>query len=262
MKRNRIIWGIVALMVLITIAVSFGTKSSHSQKANSNKSGKSGFEDLSQYPVADYEGTLPVNSLEREERILKNKRYDNEDWVMKNPHPDDSGVGRVNEIPPPPLIPTAESNLVVIGEITASNAYLSNDRTGIYSEYAVKVGDVLKKDEADKTLAGDSITADRSGGCVRYPNGQKVYYQKDGEVLPRVGSRYVLFLTTDKQSPNYAILTAYELKEGKAIPLDNAPPFRNLTETRESNFIETLRNKISNDSKTVKNQGKYYEVKN
>ena len=74
-----------------------------------------------------------------------------------------------------------------------------------------------------------------------------------GEDLPRVGDRYVLFLTTDKQSPNYAILTGYELKDSKAIPLDDAPPFRNLPESRELNFIETNRNKISSASQPVKN---------
>lgn len=253
MKNNKIIWGFVALVVLITIAISIGTMTSHSQKDTSKEQDSSGVKDLTKYPVIDYAASLPLDAVEREERIRKNKRYDNQDWVMKNPHPRDSGVGLIDEIPPPPVIPTSESNLIIVGEITTANAYLSNDKKGIYSEYVVRVKDVLKEDASNKIESGDSIVIDRRGGCIRYPNGQKVYYLASGEDLPSVGSRYVLFLTTDKQSPNYKILTGYEIKDSKIAPLDDAPPFRNLPETREMNFIKTIRDKISSASQPIKN---------
>lgn len=253
MKSNRFIWGLTVILVLITIAVSFAPISSFSQKETKKEQVNNGFEDLSKYPIVDYNAPLPLSAVEREERILKNKRYDNQHWVLKNPHPEDSGVGRVDEVPSPPVIPTFESDLIIVGEIINANAYLSNDKTGVYSEYIVKVENVIKGDDSNKAISESFIIADRSGGCVRYPKGQKVYYQKLGEVLPWVGSRYVLFFISDKQSPNYIILTGYELKGGKAVPLDDAPPFRDLPEISESNFIEAIRDKISSASKPVKN---------
>lgn len=43
MKSNRIIWGIVSLVVLTTIAISFGTMSSHSQQDTSKAQGNRDF---------------------------------------------------------------------------------------------------------------------------------------------------------------------------------------------------------------------------
>jgi len=221
MKSNRIIWGLVTLIVLTTIAVSLGTMSSHSQqdtsKKQDNKQDNNGSEDLSKYAIADYDAPEPDNAIEREKRILKNKRYDNQIFVVKNPHPETDGVDLIDEIPRPPVIPTAESNLVIIGEIINVNAFLSNDKKGIYSEFAVRIGEILKEEGSNKVASGDSITVDRAGGFVRYPNGQKVLYSISQQDLPRVGSRYVLFLKTDKQSPNYEIVTGYELKEDKVV---------------------------------------------
>lgn len=254
MKNNRIIWGLISLIVLTTIAVSLGTISSYSQQDNSKKQDGKGQEDLSKYAVVDYNASESGNAVEREERILKNKRFDNQrHFVSKNPHPDTDGVELFDEIPPPPTIPTAESDLILIGEIVDASAHLSNSKENVYSEYVVRVKQILKENVSKNVAQGDSITADRIGGYVRYPNGQKVLYKVAQQDLPRVGSHYVLFLTTDEQSPNYGILTGYELKEGIILPLDTATPFRNLTGTSELNFIKAVRNKISNSLQPVIN---------
>ncbi len=248
MKSNRIIWGLVALVVLTTLAISFGTMSSHSQRDNSKKQDDTGFTDLSKYAIVDYDAPEPENAAEREERRLKNKRYDKQDLVYKNPHPDTGGVGVEDEIPPPPIIPAAESDLIVIGEIVNANAYLSNDKSGIYTEFTIRVEETLKNDVSNKVAQGDSITADRMGGFVRYPNGQKVRYMNGGDDLPRVGSKYVLFLTSDKQSPNYKILNGQELKDDGVIPLDLERRFDEFKGMSKQNFIEAVRNKIAQSS--------------
>ncbi|HEX8251237.1 MAG TPA: hypothetical protein VF599_23900, partial [Pyrinomonadaceae bacterium] len=158
MKNNRIIWGLVALVALITIAVSLGTINSHSQQETSPQQDKKGSEEWSKYPIVDYDAPEPANATEREERKLKNKRYDNQGLVLKNPHPDDSGVDVIDEIPPPPHIPTAESDLIIVGKILDGKAYLSNDKRGIYSEYTIRVREILKGDVSDKSASGKEIT--------------------------------------------------------------------------------------------------------
>lgn len=248
MKSNRIIWGLVALVVLITIAVSFGTKNSHSQQGNSNKQDNKGYEDLSKYAVVDYDAPEPTNATEREERKLKNKRYDNQDWVLKNPHPDDSGVGRYDEQTPPPLIPADESNLVIVGKIVKVTAHLSNDKLSVYSEFTIRVEQILKNDVSREVKQEEFIIADRAGGYVRYPNGQKVLYRLSERGLPKVGSEYVFFLTSDKQNPNYEILTLYGLKDARIIQLDYGRKFDDFKNASKQNFIEAVRNKISESS--------------
>ncbi|HEX8249768.1 MAG TPA: hypothetical protein VF599_16435 [Pyrinomonadaceae bacterium] len=244
MKNNRIIWGMAALVFLITIAVSLGTINSHSQQDTSEQQDKSGSEEWSKYPLVDYDAPEPSDVAELEERKLKNKRYDNQGLVKKNPHPDTGGVQVIDELPLPPVIPTAESDLIIVGKILNGRAYLSNDKRGIYSEYTVQIKEILKAGDADKTASGKEIIVDRTGGRVRYANGQQVSYQNAVQNLPKIGGEYVLFLKNDKQSPNYKILTGYQIEDDKVYSLDDRGRFNEFKEKDAPNFVKAVRNKI------------------
>ncbi|HEX8247893.1 MAG TPA: hypothetical protein VF599_06960 [Pyrinomonadaceae bacterium] len=249
MKNNRIIWGIVALTVLITVAATLGTLDSHSQQNSIGQSQptptpESPFGDLSKYPIADYDAQLPENAAEREERIIKNKRYDVSLPVAKNPPPDITAIGGYDVEPLCPAIPFAESRLIVIGEIINSKALLSNEKKGIYSEYSVRIQTILKDDKRKKWKAGETITVDRAGGLVRYPSGQKVLYFIEWQALPKVSGRYVFFLSNDDdQNPNYKMLTAYELKNDKVTALDHHDDFREFNGMSETDFIKLVSSK-------------------
>ncbi|MDQ4119952.1 MAG: hypothetical protein M3209_00610 [Acidobacteriota bacterium] len=252
MKAKEIINGIVSLVFLTTITVSLGVTSSFGQTDSSKEQSKNGYEDLSKYAVTDYNVPEAENAQEAEKRKLKNQRYDKEYFVSKNPHPETGGVSRgasrSEEIAPPPIIPVAESNLVVVGKVVNVTAHLSNDKSGIYSEFIIRVEQILKNDTSKKVIQGESVSADRAGGFVRYPNGQKVLYRYSERNLPQVGSEYVFFLVSDKQSPNYEILTLYELKESKVIPLDSGRSFNDFKDASKQNFIEAIRNKMAQSS--------------
>jgi len=244
MKNNRIIWGLVALVVLTTLVVSFGTMSSHSQQDNSKKQDKNPFGDLSKYPVVDYDEPEFANDPEREERKIKNKRYDVSLPVFKKPHPETGSVGGSDIEPVSPAIPFAESRLVVIGEILNSRALLANEKKGIYSEYSVKIETILKEDEQRKLKIDKTITVDRAGGVVRYPNGQKVLYLLSWQNLPELNERYLFFLSSDDdKNPNYKILTAYQLKIGYVTALDNHPHFLEFNGMSETDFIKLVLSK-------------------
>ena len=244
MKSDKMMWGLATLVVLVTIAVSLSTKSSHSQSDTSSKQGNKDQQDLSKYAVVDYDAPESVNAIQREERKLKNSRYDNQDWVLKTPHPDDSGVGRHLEVIPPPLFPADESDLVVIGKISNVSAYLSNDKSGVYSEFTIQVDQILKSDSLKKIEPRNSITADRAGGTVRYPNGQKVVYELSEFNLPQVGREYAFFLKHNGESQNYEILTLYEFNDSRVIQLDSGRRFDDFKNTNKKNFVEAIRNKI------------------
>ena len=80
---------------------------------------------------------------------------------------------------------------------------------------------------------------------MRYPNGQTVIYFIAGENLPRIGRPYVFFLTRDKKTPNYQIVTGYEIKESIIVPLDSAIQNRDFKERPKLNFMNDLREKAS-----------------
>lgn len=244
MQNNRIIWGLVSLIVLITIVVSFGTKSGHSQKDTSIKQDSRVTDPLSKYAFTDYNAPETGNVKEREERRLKNSRYDNQYWVLKNPHPETGGVGRYDEILPLPLFPFDESDLVIVGRIVNVSAHLSNDKSGVYSEFIIRLEEILKSDASKSIQPGEFITADRKGGGVRYPNGQRVIYEHSEHGLLFAGNEYLLFLKCDEKSPNYEILIGYELKEGGVKRLDEGRRFDEFKGMGKQKFLEVIRDKI------------------
>src|SRR5439155_5322439 len=93
-----------------------------------------------------------------------------------------------------PAFPVRESRVVLIGQIASDAAYLSNDKTGVYSEFTVIAEEVLKNDLAGELLAGSSITITREGGRIRFPSGRLHWYGIGRQSMPRIGSRYVIFL--------------------------------------------------------------------
>jgi hypothetical protein len=244
-KSNRIMWGVVALFVLLTIAVSFGTTSSYSQKETPRETpkeqSKTPFWDFSKYPVVDLNAPESSDVSERELRKIKNKRYDNKPMVTMKPRPDSAFDAGSHPEVRPPAIPFSLSTLVVIGEIVSSKASLSNDKKAVYSEYSVKLQTILKPDKDKDLTTGEFIDVDRTGGIVQYPNGQKILYYISNYPLPEVNARYLFFLTRDDDTnPNYSILTAYQLKNGVVTALDGESDFRKLNGMMETEFINLV----------------------
>lgn len=240
MKSNRLIWGLTIILVLITIAVSFAPISSYSQKETPKEQNQNSFEEMTKnIPVVDYNAPDLTDGVERELRIIKNNRYDLLQ-VFKNPNPEyDFAIDSHVEIPP--LIPYAESKLVIIGKILTANAFLSNEKKGIYSEFSISIETVLKKDERKNLKTSEIVTMDRYGGVVRYANGQKMLYMNSGQRMPETDQRYLLFLDKDdEQNPNYKLITGYKLESGKVKALDNPNIFGKYDGMSEKEFINLV----------------------
>ena len=105
---------------------------------------------INQFQIVDYDSPEPIDLKEREKRKLKGKRYDNRHWVLRNPHPETSGVGCDDCVDPPPAVPALESKLIVIGQIINASAFLSNDKQGIYTEFDIQIEELLKADNSKK----------------------------------------------------------------------------------------------------------------
>jgi len=66
-------------------------------------------------------------------------------------------------------LPFDNSDAVVVGTVRAGQAYLSNDKRRLYSEFKVELQDVIKSPTGPYLMAGDSIDVQREGGKVGLP---------------------------------------------------------------------------------------------
>lgn len=171
-------------------------------------------------PIVDLEApTAPA--AEGSDRYRKNGRYDNRSTVMRDVHPGVAAYMRTNPYGDIADMPTGESDLIVEGDVTDSAAFLSNDKGAVYSEFTVRVTDVLKAAPDVSVRPADAIATERWGGRVRYPDGRVVRYGITGYGSPKVGRKYV-FLLANISAGTFEILTGYELLGNTVRALDGS----------------------------------------
>ena len=248
MKSNKLIWMLVLFVISVTIAVTFGTPDVGGQKkltAGPKATPPIDGPDFSKYGFVDYYSSESLEASEWERRRRISQRYDKEGWVINNPQDQYEKFSRHIESIPPPVIPTRESDVIVIGKIVGLTTHLSNDKSGVYSEFEVEVSQVLKNNLLIDLKQGASITIDRAGGVVRYPGGQTVLYLDRDKGLPELGREYALFLRADKRSENYEVINIHELRETKTIPLDSGRNVDDIKQMGKAAFIKGIRDKLS-----------------
>jgi hypothetical protein len=124
-----------------------------------------------------------------------------------------------------PALPIEKSAAVVIGRVNKAEAHLSEDKTGIYSEFTIQIEAIFKNDPKSPLYNDKSIFVYRTGGRVRFPSEKILVSAVSHQEMPQPGERYLLFLTHNRLSSgedeDFHVLTGYELKNGQAFPLDN-----------------------------------------
>jgi hypothetical protein len=161
-----------------------------------------------------------------------------------------------------PLIPLKESALALLGTVTKVQPYLSLDRTHIYRETTIQIEEVFKSPETFSVPPDRALITDQIGGAMRMASGRVIH---DGSVVDfigrmYVGGRYVFFLRQVHEGKDLAILSAYELRDGKVFKLaeDGSPgkvllsrtPNRPDSLSDEQKFLQTLRQHDPVPSKT------------
>ncbi|HKX84900.1 MAG TPA: hypothetical protein VJL58_11810, partial [Pyrinomonadaceae bacterium] len=245
---------IVALGVLIiTTALA-----SRQLDGNEQKTAREENPDFSRFPIADFHAPEPVDENLKAAREAKGRKYDskhmprisddtyqifsNTDWDVRLP-----------------ALPVEQSAAIVIGIVRSAHAYLTPEKTGIYSEFQVATETVIKNDPNNAIKDGATITVERKGGRARMPSGRIVISWVSHQNMPRVGGRYVLFLTHDFETRNdtpkdFYLLTGYELRDAHVYLLDDTQPGHPITRyggATETTLLSDLFNtvaKISNRS--------------
>lgn len=203
--------------------------------------------DVTRFPTLEYQKHQPdkLSAKQKERRKKYNNRnaprvsessdliYSTNDWYV--------GL---------PALPVAKSKGIIVGEVVQAEVQLSEDETNVYSEFTIQIADVLKNDSSFSLGVGNSVVAERLGGRVRLPSGKVIVARTDKQDLPRIGKRYVFFLSKDTHG-DFRILTGYELRDGRVYPLDNLRPGHPImayTGTAEVSFFADLNTVLANPS--------------
>jgi hypothetical protein len=173
-------------------------------------------------PIVDLDNPGGVDRIDKNARKLKNARYDKYGPVKIDSYPN---AGEVRSDPERRAgfsdLPAEKSDVIVEAVVGDSKAFLSEDKTGIYSEFTILVSKILKVATGLSMNVGDKIVAERFGGKVRYPSGQVVRWRTSSEGVPIVGRKYLFFLANADQD-SYRLLTAYEIQGNRIFSLDGS----------------------------------------
>jgi hypothetical protein len=198
-------------------------------------------------PVASYDGLEPLDPRERAKRHARNKRYDHQsgEAIKEAPYPLER-IWSSHWAREVPAIPITQSDVILIGTVLDAQAYLSTDKTGVYSEFAISVGEVLKG-----AVNNSVISAERFGGAVRFPSGVIQKYRTQAQGMPRSGRRYLLFIKKLDQDDGFSLLTGYELRGETIVPLDGGNeegterlPFDSYRGANVSSFLKLVQDSI------------------
>jgi hypothetical protein len=201
----------------------------------------------STYPTVEYDEkeTTDVNRLAIQRQ--RKRQHNNRGMVSDVPSPKDREVssyahGQFNF----PALPFAKSDAVLLVSVLKAEAHMSEDKQGVYSEFDVQILEVFKPGNL-KITAGDFVTLEREGGVVKYPNGQQILYRRTNNGMPKVGERYVLFVSRLPDADFYRILTGYQVALNGVTPLDYSPQFETYRGSDEASFLQAVRTSASTE---------------
>lgn len=171
-------------------------------------------------PVTDYNAALPNSTPVL--RFRRGERYNVPDPALPELGERSDEVGVVEDMSSfyhDPM-PFNQSDAVVVGSIASGQAYLSNDKRAIYSEFKVNVQETLKVPTAPYVRVGDSIDVQREGGAIRLPSGKVLLRGSKDHSMPQVGKRYLLFLRYNQSTEDFHVVGGYQLEGQHSYSLD------------------------------------------
>lgn len=203
-------------------------------------------------PAADVSAPPTGDEKQQARRQARSKRFDKSGLVVEPKAAGGDIVRRSESFRRLPALPAALSQAIVVGQVADAQSYLSDDKSGVYTEFTVRVADILK--HAGSLTPGETLVAQRFGGRVRFRSGLVQRYGIDKQGLPRAGHRYVLFLQASGEDGVFNILTGYELRGGRVHPLDGVatsagggqlPQFAAYEGADETGFLTAVREAIA-----------------
>lgn len=250
-KKNYVILIIVFLAITIqfSLLILQGQTNRDTSKTQPtpNKTKENSSDIRNSFPVAEYSSELLTESERR-----KSEKYDKGFALLTSEISEDSeGLSTLNWAKDLSALPIDKSNIVVIGKVVEAKAHLSAKKKSVFSEFKIEIEDIQKNNSQQEFEVGKYVTAEREGGVVQYPSGHKLWYRVAGQQMPTINNRYLFFLTNDfpihgYYKQDFYLLTAYELKKGKVIPLDNPDDTYPIVSTYKDKEESVLLNDLQN----------------
>jgi len=209
------------------------------------------------FPSVEYASELAAD----ESRSSRSAKYDKIQTLFPEIVKDGKEVSFADWLPSSSPLPLTDSEIIIIGKVIRAEAFLSSNKKSVYSEFEIDVENVLKNSAHDKIEQGKLISAEREGGIVNFPTGLETWYFVSGQQMPKVGRRYVFFLTHEFTLYGYKekdlfLLTAYELRDGYVYPLDSPDAGTHPVATfykgkEESTLISDLKDALKKSRKAL-----------
>ncbi|MGA9997131.1 MAG: hypothetical protein WBP93_17065 [Pyrinomonadaceae bacterium] len=241
--RKRALWLIFALLAIAMVAAMTSlngqSKSNNAQQKNT---------DESQMPIVDYSTSEPSAQEKQTKRYAKGLRYNNLPAKVEE-FPGDVEVTEAESwIERLPALPVSKSDAIVLGRVTNTQAFLSPDKSGVYSEFKIEINEILKDKSGASLVPNMELIAEREGGRIRFPSGHVQLFRLSGQGALHVGGRYLLFLKCTEQPTDFLLLTAYELRGGRVYPIDDVTRHAVYKGSDETTFLNTVRKAITDSS--------------
>lgn len=196
--------------------------------------------DVDNFPVVEFSLPEPTDSKRKARAEKHNKSH----WEV-NPNVTADTTVSVDRIDLNlPALPIEKAAAIVVGTVSHAHAYLSNDKTGVYSSFVISMEEVLKN--PDDLTVGASIEVEREGGRVKFPSGRVHLYMISEQAMPRTGGRYVLFLAGTDTPSVFEIITGYEIRDNSIYALDDLPQHRSRENVPADNLLNDLKTKLMN----------------
>jgi hypothetical protein len=184
---------------------------------------------LAQRTQTDNVSSLPIaelavsNSATNDpQRARRNQKYDaaGDNSPFSEKSPEESIFVSDNSISEEPAFPVSQSDLIMVGHVQSSAAYISNDGKAVYSEYTTSL---LKLIKGSGVAENSSVVIERLGGRIKLPSGKILTRCGiNGKNHPKQNSTYIFFLKQNPEIESYDLTTAYELKGDLVYPLDHS----------------------------------------
>jgi hypothetical protein len=175
-----------------------------------------------QLPIVDFDSKASADEKVRSKQEARASRYDrHSSQPIQEGYLISGRIWSTHWFQGISALPFDQSEVVLIGGVLEANAHLSNDKTGIYSEFAVQVKEVLKNSTKESIDAGSLVSIERFGGAVRFPSGVIQKYETTGQGMPRPGEQYLFFLKR-LDTEEFSLVTGYQLDGEIVRPLDGS----------------------------------------
>lgn len=208
------------------------------------------------FAVARYDPPKITDPAERALRELRDKHSAR--FTFGLPSLDQIGGGGTTDCYAPGVRErlAIEKDTVLIGGILDAQAYLNPTKQHVYTEYRVRVEQVLKHDGDMEPSSGNEIVTERWGGGIRFPSGEIREYWVRKLGMPEVGQRYLFFLEGHKQEQDFYIWTAFKLGVDRITPLDDLDskllPLAAYKGSNEIEFVSEVKKFITSSNEIAK----------